>query len=93
MSSPALQTLKDPVCGMKVTDQSANVFNFKGKPIYFCSAGCKAKFAADPAKYLVADSSSMATVLETKSTPSEPTPTGTIYTYSGPQFSDSELRW
>lgn len=80
VNSPVLQTLKDPVCGMTVTEQSPHMFNYKGKPVHFCSAGCKAKFAADPAKYLDADSSSNATVLETKTIPSEPVSTGTIYT-------------
>lgn len=78
--SPVLQTLKDPICGMKVTEQSPHMFNYKGKLIYFCSAGCKTKFAADPAKYADTNPSSISTVLETKSTPSEPIPTGTIYT-------------
>ncbi|MEO8309929.1 MAG: heavy metal translocating P-type ATPase [Caldimonas sp.] len=44
--------LTDPVCGMTVTPQSPHVLEHGGKPAYFCSAGCKAKFAADPAKYL-----------------------------------------
>ena len=43
--------LKDPVCGMTVTPASPHVFQHLGTPVYFCSAGCKAKFAADPAKY------------------------------------------
>src|SRR5450830_1612357 len=43
--------LKDPVCGMNVTEQSPNVLQHEGKPVYFCSAGCKAKFEANPAKY------------------------------------------
>ena len=42
--------LKDPVCGMTVTAQSPHVLEHEGKPVYFCSAGCKAKFAADPAQ-------------------------------------------
>ncbi|HPT55638.1 MAG TPA: heavy metal translocating P-type ATPase [Casimicrobium sp.] len=45
-------TLKDPVCGMSVTDQSNHSHDHAGKMFYFCSAGCKTKFAADPAKYL-----------------------------------------
>ncbi|MDO8283708.1 MAG: heavy metal translocating P-type ATPase [Rhodoferax sp.] len=45
------QPLKDPVCGMAVTPQSAHVLQHDGKPLYFCSAGCKAKFAANPARY------------------------------------------
>ena len=44
--------LKDPVCGMTVTPQSPHVLYHDGQPVYFCSAGCKTKFAADPAKYL-----------------------------------------
>ena len=44
--------LKDPVCGMAVTERSPHVLQHEGKPVYFCSAGCKGKFAADPARYL-----------------------------------------
>ena len=54
--------MKDPVCGMTVTVQSANVLQYETKPIYFCSAGCKAKFAANPAKYLASTSASAATI-------------------------------
>ena len=53
--------MKDPVCGMTVTVQSPNVLQHETKPIYFCSAGCKAKFAANPAKYLANTSASAAT--------------------------------
>ena len=42
----------------------------QGHPYYFCSAGCRTKFAADPAKYL--DPS--------KREPARPVPAGTIYT-------------
>jgi Cu+-exporting ATPase len=42
----------DPVCGMKVDRATAKrTFAHAGKTYYFCSAGCHAKFAADPAKY------------------------------------------
>ena len=44
--------LKDPVCGMMVTEQSPHRFELEGHTFYFCSAGCKNKFAADPKKYL-----------------------------------------
>ena len=37
---------------MAVTEASAHSMQHLGKSVYFCSAGCKAKFAADPAKYL-----------------------------------------
>ncbi|MEO5795276.1 MAG: heavy metal translocating P-type ATPase [Rhodoferax sp.] len=44
--------MKDPVCGMTVTEQSAHAHTYLGIGYYFCSAGCKTKFAADPQKYL-----------------------------------------
>ncbi|HVE90101.1 MAG TPA: heavy metal translocating P-type ATPase [Burkholderiaceae bacterium] len=44
--------LKDPVCGMTVTQQSTHRSELEGRTFYFCSAGCKNKFAADPEKYL-----------------------------------------
>ncbi|MES2972327.1 MAG: heavy metal translocating P-type ATPase [Pseudomonadota bacterium] len=49
--------LKDPVCGMTVTAQSQHALQLEGKRVYFCSAGCKAKFSANPAKYLAAPAS------------------------------------
>ena len=44
--------LIDPVCGMKVTRQSKHHVAHAGTDYFFCSAGCAAKFSADPAKYL-----------------------------------------
>ena len=43
--------LKDPVCGMSVTAESAHRLQHEGRPVYFCSASCKEKFAADPVAY------------------------------------------
>ena len=44
---------KDPVCGMDVDPHTAKHHTVHAdQPYYFCGAGCKAKFAADPAKYL-----------------------------------------
>ena len=63
VSAPAdgvVQALKDPVCAMTVTARSPHVLQHEGKPVYFCSAGCKAKFAANPAMYPVAASGSAA---------------------------------
>ena len=45
------QALKDPVCGMTVTPASAHRLEHEGHTVYFCSAGCKAKFATNPEKY------------------------------------------
>ena len=44
--------LKDPVCGMTVTEQTPHHTQHDGRPYYFCSARCLAKFSAEPAKYL-----------------------------------------
>ncbi len=43
--------LKDPVCGMTVTEQSPHRAEHEGRPYYFCSAKCLTKFAAEPARY------------------------------------------
>src|SRR5687767_8400473 len=48
----AADALKDPVCGMSVTPASRHRHDHAGTTYYFCSAGCKAKFQADPDKYL-----------------------------------------
>lgn len=53
------EILKDPVCGMNVTNQSQQKLQHEGQPVYFCSAGCKAKFAANPSKYLLASADSI----------------------------------
>ena len=43
----------DPVCGMTVDPQTAqHRHQHKGHAYYFCSGGCRTKFAADPEKYL-----------------------------------------
>jgi Cu+-exporting ATPase len=62
---------KDPVCGMWVDPHSTqHRAEFSGRPYYFCSAGCRAKFLADPEKYLTP---------ETKRR-GDPAPEGTVYT-------------
>ncbi|MEP7214497.1 MAG: heavy metal translocating P-type ATPase [Acidobacteriota bacterium] len=43
----------DPVCKMLVSPEtSAGEFEHGGEKYYFCSKGCREKFAADPQKYL-----------------------------------------
>jgi P-type Cu+ transporter len=71
--------LKDPVCGMNVTEQSSYSFNYKNTPIYFCSAGCKTKFISDPAKYSANNSDAKGSP-KASSTSTDQAPTGTIYT-------------
>jgi P-type Cu+ transporter len=57
VSSATSPVLKDPVCGMTVTSASPHRLAHEGRTVYFCSAGCKAKFAASPAKYVGASDS------------------------------------
>lgn len=65
-SRPAV---RDPVCGMTVDPAtSQHRFDYRGETFHFCSAGCRAKFAADPKAYL------------DKREPKAAAPEGTIYT-------------
>jgi Cu+-exporting ATPase len=51
--APAEGGALDPVCGMSVDPHTAkHQAAHHGHPYYFCSAGCKTKFTANPAKYL-----------------------------------------
>ena len=44
---------KDVVCGMQVDPtKAAGSSQYNGKMYYFCSPGCKAKFDADPDRFL-----------------------------------------
>jgi Cu+-exporting ATPase len=59
MSAPGASTRTvepvaiDPVCGMKVDPARAKfVFDHDGTTYYFCSAGCLAKFQAEPERWL-----------------------------------------
>ncbi|ULL01254.1 heavy metal translocating P-type ATPase [Bradyrhizobium sp. I71] len=62
--------VKDPVCGMTVDPAtSKHHFTHHGETFHFCSAGCRTKFAADPAKYLAKEKA-----------PEPEMPAGTIYT-------------
>src|SRR3954471_13091336 len=66
----ATERVLDPVCGMTVDPQTAkHRHDHDSHTYYFCSAGCRSKFAADPGKYL--DKNERA---------AEPTPEGAIYT-------------
>ena len=58
----------DPVCGMQVDPaKTPHHAENAGQTFHFCSAGCRTKFVAEPAKYLEKGQAA-------------PTPTGTIYT-------------
>jgi Cu+-exporting ATPase len=59
---------KDPVCGMDVDPHtSKHRAEHGGRTYHFCSAGCRAKFIADPRRYLAPAAEA-------------PVPEGTIYT-------------
>jgi Cu+-exporting ATPase len=61
----------DPVCGMRVDPHTAkHRAEHEGRPYYFCSAGCRTKFEADPGKYLN----------KADAPPPAPVPEGTVYT-------------
>lgn len=65
--------LKDPVCGMSVTDQSKHTHDYEGRTYYFCSTGCKTKFSVYASKYLTP-------VESTPHQSEELLPVGSIYT-------------
>lgn len=69
-NNAAAAKVLDPVCGMTVDPAtSKHRFDHHGETFHFCSAGCRTKFAADPAKYLAKEK-----------TPEPEMPAGTIYT-------------
>ena len=66
----ATQKAIDPVCGMSVDPATAkHRHTHQGQDYFFCSAGCRTKFIADPDKYL-----------SPQPRDAEPVPEGTIYT-------------
>ena len=51
--APGNNLVTDPVCGMSVDPHTAkHRADYAGRPYYFCSAGCRTKFLADPERYL-----------------------------------------
>ena len=70
-AAPVAGAVKDPVCGMDVDPHAAkHTAEHAGRTYYFCSAGCRAKFVADPAAV---------SLRRSRRTPT-PVPEGTIYT-------------
>jgi P-type Cu+ transporter len=68
-SPDAEAAVLDPVCGMTVDPEKApHRHDYRHHSYYFCSAGCRGKFVADPPKYLK------------PSAAAEPMPEGAIYT-------------
>jgi P-type Cu+ transporter len=51
---------RDPICGMSVdTTVAKHRTDYDGKTFYFCCAGCKAAFDAEPARYAQATSAAV----------------------------------
>ena len=80
VAETSLQPLKDPVCGMTVTEQSAHQAEHIGKRYYFCSAGCKTKFNANPVQYITAKLIEVQKISMPSVGAPQPTMAGTIYT-------------
>jgi len=71
---PTTNPTIDPVCGMTVDPaKAAGTHVFGNRTFHFCSERCRAKFAAEPEKFLVKDTSP-------GQAPPAPTPKGTVYT-------------
>jgi len=52
----AIETVKDPVCGMSTENPEEYFsYDYQGDTIYFCSEHCREKFKGNPDKYLQAD--------------------------------------
>jgi P-type Cu+ transporter len=64
--------VKDPVCGMSVDPHATpHRAAHDGRTYYFCSAGCRTKFVADPSRYVDAGARAVS---------AEAVPEGTIFT-------------
>ncbi len=67
--APASDRVIDPVCGMTVDIHAGKpTYDHEGHTYYFCSEGCRTKFAKEPERFL-----------DKKGEP-EPLPQGTLYT-------------
>jgi YHS domain-containing protein len=55
------EAVKDPVCGMMVDPaETKDSAAHKGEKVFFCSAGCRTNFVADPERYMAAKDSEAA---------------------------------
>jgi Cu+-exporting ATPase len=70
--APGSDFATDPVCGMRVDpDAAKHRADHAGRSYYFCSAGCRTKFLADPQRFLAS---------KEELPPPPPVPEGTVYT-------------
>src|SRR5258708_3378753 len=79
-ATPSSGSAIDPVCGMTVDpNATAHRFPHQGRTYYFCSGGCRTKFASDPAKYLTANAGGRRSA-EVGAPAAEEAPAGAVYT-------------
>ena len=67
--------LKDPVCGMAVTEQSPHHLEHAGRRHYFCSAKCQTRFAIEPIRFVQTEAER-----HTVPTPAPEDKPGAVYT-------------
>ena len=73
-ATPTDAGTRDPVCGMVVDPASSpHSAEHDGKTYWFCSAGCRTKFLAEPARYLAPQPATAPVAAKQE-------PAGTIYT-------------
>lgn len=75
--------LRDPVCGMTVSQDSPHFAVHEGERHVFCSGGCRTKFLGNPQRYLSAASAGGQGPHAhdaPPTAPAAPAPTGTVYT-------------
>jgi P-type Cu+ transporter len=63
--------LKDPVCGMFVTEKSIHHVEYEGHTTYFCSASCRTKYVADPERYSTKSNSTKSNSIKSNSIDSD----------------------
>ena len=81
--SAAEKSATDPVCGMQVNPATAKNFSeYRGKKYFFCCAGCKTKFEANPQQYLNKPSAAAGAHAghAHSGAPAQPAASGAIYT-------------
>ncbi len=49
------EKMNDPVCNMKIGENSKFKSSYKGRTYYFCSASCKQNFDKNPENYVGVD--------------------------------------
>ncbi len=78
-SAPHL--VKDVVCGMTVdADATEHRAEYQGRIYYFCSAGCRTKFIAEPSKYVTPAAMDTSCPTGVCAIPTSPAETGVVWT-------------